>query len=176
MALMLVRLQVALAGVVLSTSIVSAQQAVRPAAKAARQSAEVAARRAPRETRSLINGVALNRDHTPLPKASVRLRNLEVNAIEEIVTSNELGQFNFIARPQIAYVVEIVDQAGRTIAVGDVIVANAGEVAATRLVLPTHLPALAVVFDDTASAVAAAATETGLTGVDPALPKVSPNR
>ena len=177
MALMRARLKVGLAGVVLSTSIVSAQQAVRPATSGTRtrQSAGGAAQRAP-QTQSLINGVALDRDHTPLPKASVRLRNLAVNVVEQIVTANELGRFTFVARPQVPYVVEIADQAGRTLAVGDVIVANAGEVAGTRLMLPTHLPALAVVFDETASAVTAAATDTGVTAVDPKLPKLSPSR
>ena len=82
MAPMHVRLKVALAGVVLSTSIVSAQQAVRPgtaAAKVARQSAKAAAQRAAKDIRSLINGVAIDSDQTPLPNATIRLRNLEDN-------------------------------------------------------------------------------------------------
>ena len=172
------RLKVGLAGVVLSTSVLSAQQAVRPAttAQQARQSATAAAPRTAVQTQSLINGVTLKEDQTPLAKANVRLRNLDVNAIEQTVTSNELGRFSFMARPQVPYVVEIVDQAGRTLAVGDVIVANAGEVAGARLMLPTHLPALAVVFDETASAVTAAATDSGLTVTDPNLPKLSPRQ
>jgi hypothetical protein len=169
------RFKVALAGVVLSTTIVQADQAVRPV-RAPRQSADAGPRRAPRETQSLINGVALDRDQTPLPKASVRLRNLEVNAVEQIVTANELGRFTFVARPEIPYVVEVADQSGRTIAVGDVILTKAGEVAGARLVVPTNLPPLASVFDATAGAVTAAAADTGLTGVDPDLPKVSPSR
>ena len=163
--------------VLLATTMVSAQT-VRPViVRTARQPAAAALQpRAPRETQSLINGIALDRDQTPLPKANVRLRNLEINAVEQIITSNELGRFTFVARPEIPYVVEVADEAGRTIAVGDVIVTKAGEVAGARLVLPTHLPALAGVFNDTASAVTVAAADTGLTGVDPALPKLSPSR
>ena len=72
MAPMHVRLKVALAGVVLSTSIVSAQQAVRPAPlpRSTRQSANAAAQRARARLRSLINGVAVDSDQTPLPNAS----------------------------------------------------------------------------------------------------------
>ena len=187
MAPMHVRLKVALAGVVLSTSIVSAQQAVRPAlsrvegpggavVKTARQTANAAAQRAAKDIRSLINGVAIDSDQTPLPNATIRLRNIEANEIEQVITANEAGEFSFIARPDVAYVVEIADQAGRIVAVGDVIMANAGEVAGAVVALPTRLPALAGVFGDTASSVMSAATGTGLTVVDPTLPKVSPSR
>ncbi len=178
MAPMHLRLKVALAGVVLSTSIVSAQQAVRPgtAAKVARQSAKVEAKRAAKEIRSLINGVAIDSDQAPLPNATIRLRNLETNQIEQVVTANARGEFSFVARPDVPYVVEIADQAGRVVAVSDVIMANAGEVAGAIVTLPSRLPALAGVFGDTASSVLSAATGMGLTVVDPALPKLSPSR
>jgi hypothetical protein len=176
---MRVRLKVALAGVVLATSIVSAQQAVRPGAaavKASRQTANAAAQRAGRDMRSLINGVAVDGDQSPLPNAVIRLRNLDVNEIEQVVTANEIGEFSFVARPDVPYVIEIADHAGRIIAVGDVIMANAGEVAGAVVSLPSRLPALAGVFSDTASSVMSAAAGTGLTVVDPALPKVSPTK
>ena len=63
-----VRLKVALAGVALSTSMVSAQQAVRPvtpAVKVARQSANAAAQRTAKDIRSLINGVAIDSEGRP---------------------------------------------------------------------------------------------------------------
>ena len=179
MALMHTRLKVALAGVVLSTSIVSAQQASRPGtagAKVARQSANAAAQRAAKEIRSLINGVAVDSEQAPLPNATIRLRNLESNEIEQVITANERGEFSFVARPDVPYVVEIADKAGRIVAVGDVIMANAGEVAGALVTLPSRLPALAGMFGDTASSVMSAATGTGLTVVDPALPKLSPSR
>ncbi len=171
------RLKLTLVGLVLSTSIVSAQQATRPAAavKPARQSSKATAQRAA-QIQSLINGVAVNSDQTPLPNVNLRLRNLEVNAIDQVVTADEMGQFTFVARPLVPYVVEIVDQTGRTLAVGDVIVANPGEVAGAKVALPAGLPALAGVLGDTARLVKAAAADTGLTIVDPTLPKVSPTR
>jgi hypothetical protein len=175
---MLVRLAATLAGVVLSTSIAPAQQAGSPgtAVKTAPQSAGTKAQRAVPEIRSLINGVAVNSDQTPLANATIRLRNLEANEIEQIVTTNGLGQFTFVARPEVPYVVEIADQAGRTVAVGDVVLARAGEVAGAKVALQSGLPALAGIYDDTASSVVSAAIATGLPVVDPALPKVSPRQ
>jgi hypothetical protein len=177
MAPMHVRLKVALAGVVLATSILSGQQAVRPgtaAVNAARQTANAAAQRAARNIKSLINGVAVDSDQTPIPRATIRLRNLDKNDIEQVVTSNELGEFSFVAQPNVPYIVEVADQAGRIVAVGDVVMANAGEVAGAVVTLPSRLPAIAGVFGDTASSVMSAATGTGLTVVDPTLPKLSP--
>jgi hypothetical protein len=173
MAPMLIRLKIALAAVVLSTAIVSGQQAVRPgtAGKAVRPAGTAA-----REIRSLINGVAVDSDRLPLANATIRLRNLQVNAIEQTVTTNALGEFSFVALPGVPYVVEITDQEGRVIAVGDVVLANPGEVAGAVLALPSNLPVLATVFSDTASLVVAAATNSGLTIVDPVLPKLSPTR
>lgn len=169
MAPMRVRLKVALAGVVLSTTIVSAQQAVRPAAA-------VHGTRATRNIQSLINGVATDGDRLPLKHASLRLRNLDENVIEQTTTTNEVGEFSFVVRPGIPYVVEIADRAGRVVAVGDIVLANVGEVAGAVVSLPSRTLALAGVFGDTASSVISAATGIGLTVVDPALPKVSPTR
>jgi hypothetical protein len=175
---MRVRLAATLAGVVLTASVAPAQQAggSATAVEAPRQSASTAAQRAARKIRSLINGVAVNSDQTPLANATIRLRNLQVNAIEEIVTANGVGEFTFVAQPEIPYVVEIADQDGRTVAVGDVILANAGEVAGTKVALPSGLPPLAGIYSGTASSVVSAAIGTGLQVVDPALPKVSPTR
>jgi hypothetical protein len=164
-------------GVMLSTSLLSAQQPVRPITPVAtRQPASAAAQRATRDIRSLIDGVVVNSDQTPVPNARVRLRNLAVNAIDEIVTANEAGEFTFVAQPGVAYVAEIADQSGRTLAVGDVIVPMAGEVAGTKVTLPSGLPVLAVVYGDTVGSIVSAAIETGLQVVDPTLPKVSPTR
>jgi hypothetical protein len=172
-----VRLKVAIAGVVLSTAVVSADQAVGAAAAAAKTRQTVAAaQKTAKDIKSLINGVALDRAQTPMPNAKVRLRNLETNDVEQVVTANESGEFSFVAQPNVPYVVEIADQAGRVVAVGDVIMANTGEVAGAVVSLPARLPALAGVFTDTASSVISAATSSGLTVIDPLQPKVSPTR
>ena len=168
------RLNVALLGVMLSTAVVAAQQPVRPMGKS-RQAAG-AARRPAAEIKSLINGVAVDGYQKPMPKAHLRLRNLAVNAIEQTATSNAVGEFSFVAHPNVPYVVEIADQAGRIIAVGDVILANAGEVASARVAMPSSLQPTATIFIETASTVVSAATDAGVMVVDPALPKLSPKQ
>jgi hypothetical protein len=173
MAPMHIRVKVALTTVVLSTVVVSAQQPARvSAAKSPRR--PVNAARPVRHVRSLINGVAVNSDRTPVPNASVRLRNLAVNAIELVVTTNEAGEFTFSAQPDVAYICEIADSAGRTLAVGDVILPRAGEVVGATVSLPSHVPPTATVFNDSAAAVMSAAARAGIQVVDPQLPKVSP--
>ena len=145
----------------------STTKAVRPAVKAG-------SLRAGREARSLINGVAMDSDRHPLKQVRLRLRNLEINEVEQTALSSERGEFSFAVRPYVPYVVELTDQTGRVVAVGDIVTTNIGEVAASIVSLPSRLPALAGMFGDTASSVISAATGTGLTVVDPDLPKVSP--
>lgn len=134
--------------------------------------------RAGQTTQSLIHGTAVDTNASPLPNTTVRLRNLQTNQIEQTLTTNPIGEFTFIAQPEIPYVVEIADQAGQIIAVGDIITTQAGEVAGALVSIPTKLPALAGVFGETAGSVISAATGTGLTAVEAvaSTPPVSPER
>ena len=72
--------------------------------------------------------------------------------------------------------VELADQSGRTIAVGDVILASEGEVAGAKVTLPSGSPALAGVYGSAVNSIVSAAIGTDLQVVDPTLPKVSPTR
>jgi hypothetical protein len=161
------RLQLALVGIILSTSAVSAQQLT---------SSATAPKAAGRLIKSLIDGVAVDRDRTPLPKATVRLRNLQASQIEQTLTTNKSGEFSFSVTPDVPYVVELADQTGRIIAVGDVITVSTGEVAGAVVAIPTKLPALAGIFGETASSVLSAVAGTGLTVVDPNVPPLSPEK
>lgn len=136
-----------------------------------------AAGRAGAGAQSLINGTAVDANASPLSTARVRLRNLQTNQIEQVATSNQIGEFSFVATPEVPYVVEIADYAGRIVAVGDVITAQAGEVAGAVVSIPARLPALAGVFGDTAGSVVSAASSTGITAVETTvLPLLSPER
>lgn len=169
------RLAAILAGMVLATCVVTAQTGAVPSAKALSTKPALAARGA-RTVKSMINGVAVDVDKTPLPNASVRLRNLQANAIEQVTTANQLGEFSFAVLPDVPYVIELADQTGRIVAVGDVVIASTGEVAGAVVAIPSRLPALAGVFGETAGSVLSAATGMGLTVVDPALPELSPKK
>jgi hypothetical protein len=124
---------------------------------------------------ALINGTATDNNAAPLPNATVRLRNLASNQIEQVTTANQLGQFTFIAQPEIPYVVEIADRVGRILAVGDIITTQAGDVAGAIISIPSRVPAVAGMFGETASSVASASTGAGITVLDP-LPPLSPEK
>lgn len=133
--------------------------------------------RAGQGAQSLISGKAVDENMRPLPDVSLRLRNLETNQIEQVTRANSIGEFTFVAQPQIPYVVEIADQAGAVVAVGDIITAQAGDVAGAIVALPSRLPVLGGVFGETTGSVMSAATSTGLTVVEVSVaPLVSPER
>lgn len=126
---------------------------------------------------SMIHGQVIDSNASPMPNASVRLRNLVTSGVEKISTADQFGEFSFVVQPEIPYVVEIADQDGRIIAVGNVVTAQAGEVAAAFIPAPLNLPAMAGVFRSAAASVLSSATGTGLTAIDASpKPAVSPER
>lgn len=166
----------ALAGVFLSAALVSAQL-VRPVARPIAPLGPSATTTSGGAGQALISGTAVDAGETPLPNATVRLRNLQTNQVEKETTASPVGEFSFAARPEVPYVVEIADAAGRVVAVGDVIIAQAGDVAGAIVAIPTKLPALAGMFTDTAGSVVSAATGTGVTAVGSGvLPFLSPEK
>ncbi len=123
----------------------------------------------------LIRGTATTPDLVAVPDTPVRLRNLDTSKIEQVSKTNRAGEFSFVARSEVPYVVEIVDQPGRVIAVGPVVLARSGEVAGSALVVPTAVPAYSNAFRSTAGAVATALGGIGLTAL-PDAPPLSPER
>lgn len=157
-------------GIVLATGVSSAaQQALTP------QDLRVYTGRSGTNA-CFIQGTALNADGTPLPRATVHLRNLETTRIEQLSVTNLAGEFTFSARPSIPYLVELADTFGRVIAVGDLLTMQAGEVASAVVTLPGRLPAVAGLFGDTAGSVMSAAAGTGVTAVEATQPPDSPRR
>jgi hypothetical protein len=144
------------------------------------QIASTVAGRATPGAQSMIHGTAVDINGKPLVNAFVRLRNLQTNRVEQVSTANQRGEFSFVAQPGIPYVVEIADDAGQIIAVGDVVVVQAGEVAGAVVALPMRRPP-AGVFGETAGSVVSAAAGTGLTALqsivtEPQPPPASPER
>jgi hypothetical protein len=173
---MLQRLNVTLAAVALAGTVASAQ-VVKPIWPNGPQTMmTTAGTKSSVVGQSMIHGQVVDSNATPLANASVRLRNLATSAIEKISTADQFGEFSFVVQPEIPYVVEIADQAGRVIAVGNVVTAQAGEVAAAFIPAPLHLPTLVGVFGNTAGSVVSSAMSTGLSavGANPA-PAVSPD-
>ena len=146
-------------GAVASAQVISPLPSIGPPA----QIIGTKAGRAAPSAQGIIHGTVVDINSSPLPRTTVRLRNLQTNQIEQISSANQMGEFNVAAQPEIPYVVEVADQAGRIVAVGNVILVQAGEVAGAIVFVPTRLPAVAGIFSQTAGSVVSAAVGTGIT-------------
>lgn len=124
----------------------------------------------------VIYGTAVDLNAAPLPDVRVRLRNLETRTIEQVSTTNRIGEFVFVALPDVPYVVEIADRPGRVLAVGDVILIRAGEVAGSVIVVPAPIQGSAGLFRSTAGSVASAVAGTGLAWLGSPDPPLSPEK
>lgn len=121
-----------------------------------------------------VRGVVSNADHSPLPNAKVRLRNLQTGRVDAAATANENGQFAFNSLEGGSYVIEIVDDNGKVIAVGQSFRVERGETVATFVRLGTRRPGLSGLFSNTAAAVIAAASGVGVTAIGSQAPPASP--
>jgi hypothetical protein len=124
---------------------------------------------------SVIEGVAVYPDRAPVPYATVRLRNLTTGEIEQVTTANYNGEFSFFAEPNVSYVAEIVDDAGRVLATGAIAAGQAGRTAALMIVLP-RTSSIAALFGNVAGAIVSAAAGIGITAVTATEPPESPEK
>ncbi len=126
---------------------------------------------------AIISGTARDANAKPLANVTVRLRNVATNEVEQVVTTNQSGQFSLVAQPDTPYVVEVVDPNGRTLAVSSLLMVEAGDVANTLLAVPANLPrsGIAGIFGESIAAVLAAAAWTGITVADEP-PPLSPEK
>jgi hypothetical protein len=104
----------------------------------------------------------------------VRLRNLETNRIEQLGEATAKGEFTLIAEPDVPYLVEVADAAGRTIAVGNPLAVETGQV--TALVITVYALPAGATWWDTARAVLSAAAGAGITAIEPNPVPDSPSR
>ena len=123
-----------------------------------------------------IQGTAWNADHTPIPEARLRLRNAASGRIVAESVANGTGQFTFTNIEEGAYIVELVSESGKVLAVGDAFTIAAGETVATFVRLSAHVPWFAGFFENAAAAATAAAAGLGVTALAPVAPPVSAKR
>ena len=124
-----------------------------------------------------INGVAWEADNSPVAYAKIRLRNVVSGRIQSGIIADADGRFVFTAIPPGAYLIELVNDDGRVLAVGHTFSLGPGETVATFVRLPRKAPWFHGFFSNAAALVAAAAASTGITAVAPeAVPPVSSAR
>jgi hypothetical protein len=124
-----------------------------------------------------VQGVAWQADNSPIGFARVRLRNVVTGRIQDGAIANAEGRFVFQEIPPGAYLVELLDDDGRVLAVGHTFALGPGDAVATFVRLPARTPWFQGFFSNAAGIVAAAAASTGITAIAPeAVPPVSSAR
>ena len=124
-----------------------------------------------------IQGVAWQADNTPIALAKLRLRNVVTGRLQTGVVADADGRFVFREISSGAYLIELVYDDGRVLAVSHTFSVAPGETVATFVRLPPKTRWFQGFFSNAAALVAAAAASTGLTAIAPeAVPPVSSAR
>ena len=124
---------------------------------------------------SVIYGTALDANSTPLSDAHVQVRNLQTRKVEQRSTTNSAGEFVFLVSPDMPYVVELAGAPGHIVAVGDVVLPRAGEIAGSVLVVPARV-ATGGLFRSSMGAVVSAVAGAGVTLLPSIAPPLSPEK
>lgn len=130
-----------------------------------------------RERATTIQGGAWNANNTPIPGARLRLRSVVTGKVEATTEANAAGEFMFSDIAEGAYLVELVSDAGKVLAVGQPFTIAPGETVATFVRLGPKVPWYNGFFGNAALAVAASAAVVGVAAMSPGVvTSVSPNR
>jgi hypothetical protein len=124
-----------------------------------------------------IEGGAWHANNTPIPQARLRLRSVVTGAVEATTQANEAGEFTFSEIAEGAYLVELVNERGKVLAVSQSFTIAPGETVATFVRLGPKVPWYNGFFGSAALAVTSTAAVAGVAAMAPgAVTSVSPNR
>ncbi len=151
----------------LSLATAASAEAPSSTATAAGETVKAARPRAVGVRTTSVMGAAWNSDNTPIPAAKLRLRNVLTGRMEATAVASDLGQFEFTGIEAGSYVIELVSDSGRIIAIGHAFTVEPGETVATFVRLAAKAPWFKGFFGNAASAIAAVAASTGVTAVAP---------
>jgi hypothetical protein len=122
----------------------------------------------------IVTGVALHRDNRPLSHALLRLRDATTGRSLTLTRADDSGRFRFDPVPPGSYVVELVDENGRVLAIGQMFSLAPHETVATVVRLGTDVHWYGGFFIGAAAAAMATAAIVGVTAVSdgpPASPR-----
>jgi hypothetical protein len=112
-------------------------------------------------------GTAWHADNSPLPYAKVRLRSTLTGRLAAHAVADEGGHFSFHSVETGSYLIELVSDSGKVLAVGHAFTLGPGETLATFIRLGPRVPWFAGFFSNAAAAVASSAAAVGVTAVAP---------
>lgn len=122
----------------------------------------------------IVRGVVWTSENAPVPDGNVRLRNLETGRIVSTSETSTTGQFVFGEVVRNSYLVELVSETGKVLAVGPSFRVGPGETVSTVVRLPSRRSWYGDMFSNSAAAVIAAASSVGITAVGSQARPISP--
>lgn len=123
-----------------------------------------------------VMGAAWNADNSPLKGARLQLRNVLTGQIEASAVANDAGQFTFDGVEGGTYVVELVNDSRKVLAIGHPFSISPGETVATFVRLSTRAPWVQGFFSNAAAAAISTAASEGITAIAPVARPVSAGR
>lgn len=114
-----------------------------------------------------IVGAAWHADDSPIPYARLRLRNVLTGRIEATAVANEVGRFSYMSVESGTYVVELVSERGKLLALGHRFTIAPGETVVTFVRLSTRVPWFNGFFSNAAAAASSIAALAGVTAIAP---------
>jgi hypothetical protein len=118
-----------------------------------------------RDSLAIVQGVAWNSDNSPITNAPLRLIDTAAGKVVSTAESSARGQFVFPAVRRGFYVVELLSEGGKVLAVGPSLRVEGGETLSTLVRLPSRRSWYAAMFSNTATGVIALASSVGLTAL-----------
>ena len=134
--------------------------------------AQVVTRATLTEAASTIVGTVVNANDKPVPAATLRLRELETGRILMTTRGDEEGRFQFTGVPAGSYIVELVDDGSRVLAVTQGFTLPPAEQVQVLLRLPSR-PWYSGFFTNAAIAAVSSAASLGVTAVGPGVQPAS---
>jgi hypothetical protein len=115
------------------------------------------------DSRGTVVGHAWRADNSPYPEARLRLRDAQTGRTAARAVADDRGQFTFDHVPPGAYIVELVDNTDRVLALGQLFGISQDETVTTFVRLATKSPWASNLFTNAAAAAIAAASSLGIT-------------
>lgn len=149
-----------------SAAATSADPPARSAANASRTITTAATGAIPTRPTTIL-GAAWHADDSPIPYARLRLRHVLTGRIAATAVADETGRFSYTGVESGTYVIELVSERGKLLALGHRFTIAPGETVVTFVRLGTRVPWFDGFFSNAAAAASSIAALAGVTAIAP---------
>ena len=114
-----------------------------------------------------VHGSAWHANNTPVPNAPLRLRDVVTGKILATTVASDTGNFAFTGIADGTYLVEMISDSGKVLAVSHTFTVAPGETVATFVRLAAKVPWFKGLFENAARTVSVGAAAAGVTAIAP---------